>query len=291
MRLDPVTPDVGEPLPDFETLVQHVLPVAQALAHAGAAAIVDATPADMGRRLEVCRAISQRSGLSVVASTGTYREPWVPAWARVATPEKIAAWMLAEVRDGPCGAIKLGCSPDGPSEAEALCARAAGQVSRATGVFVACHVEQAAAGGRALDAFEQGGGDPTRFAIVHLHEDPDVAGHLALGKRGAWLSYDRVGGRMADDAYTRLVLDQATAGYAAQLLIAQDAPVYFVDQRGNHRVATVERFTHLMTRFLPALRAAGADEALVQQLLVDNPRRALAYSPGASSTLGDTHPA
>ncbi|MBI3971008.1 MAG: hypothetical protein HY332_06935 [Chloroflexi bacterium] len=65
---------------------------------------------------------------------------------------------------------------------------------------------------------------------------------------------------------------------APQVLVAQDAPAYIVGPDGVGRLTIVARFTHLVTRFLPILRAAGGDAALEHQLLTANPRRALAHT-------------
>jgi phosphotriesterase-related protein len=271
----PVIPGYGSE----GALVEALLPAARALAAAGVAAIVECTPPDLGQRPAVYRAVAQAVGLAVIACAGTYRHDWLPPWVAGATDEQVAARYFADLEAG-CGAIKLGCDSDGPSDREARCARAAGRVSRATGVFVACHVERDGAAHGVLVAFEAGGGDPARFAVVHCQEEPDPGAHLALARRGAWLSYDRIGGRLPDDAYVRLVLAATGAGHGAQVLVAQDAPAYIVGQDGAARLAPPARLTHRMTRFRPPRRAPGANDALVRQLLVANPRRALAFTPG-----------
>ena len=56
------------------------------------------------------------------------------------------------------------------------------------------------------------------------------------------------------------------------MLVSHDAGWYHV---GEPDGGEFRPFDTLFTTFVPALKAAGLTEADVQQLLVDNPRRAL----------------
>lgn len=268
-----------EPPEPLEQLVGAVLPALEAALASGVRTLVECTPTGLGQRLDVYRAAAERAGIVVVAAVGTYRDAWLPPWVRSGTVEALAAWYLLGLRERSCGFVKLGCDPDGPSADEAMCARAAGTANRQTGVLVACHVGRAAAAQRMLDAFECGGGDPRRFVVVHLQNETDFAAHLALARRGAWIEYDGVGGRPDDATYCRWVLEVAAAGHAGRLLTSQDACAYIKNAQGAVSQHPPARFSHLFRRLLPALRAAGADEALIQQLVIENPQRALAFRP------------
>jgi phosphotriesterase-related protein len=195
---------------------------------------------------------------------------------REATPEALADWYVAGLASQ-AGFVKLGCDPERPSPDEAKCARAAGLASQRTGALVACHVGWAAPAGRLIDAFESGGGDPRRFVVVHIQNEPDLAQHLALAGRGAWVEYDAIGARPSDQTYVDFLRRLADADLLDRALISQDACAYMVV--GGGRVERQHRFDHLLGRFVPALRAAGFGPAEVDRLLVENPALALAFSP------------
>jgi phosphotriesterase-related protein len=260
----------------LEAIVGPMLDHLRVVRDQGVRTIVDCTPTDVGQHLEAYRAVAERTGLQVVAAVGTYRDSWLPSWVRAASTEQIADWYEAGLR-AHAGFVKLGCDPDGPTEAEASCAGAAGLASRRTGALVACHVGRAAPANRVLDAFETGGGDPARFVVVHLQNEPDPAQHLALARRGAWVEYDAIGAHPADAVYVRHLHAMADADLLDRVLISQDACAYMVVAGG--RAERQHRFDHLLSRFVPALRAAGFSGADVDRLLVANPARALAFTP------------
>ena len=68
---------------DVVALMTPEVEKAQAL---GVTAMVDCTPVGVGRRVDILKAISEATGMPLVAPTGIYREPWVPAWAQAASP-------------------------------------------------------------------------------------------------------------------------------------------------------------------------------------------------------------
>jgi len=242
----------------------------------GVTTLVECTPTIMGRDLAAYRALSGASGLQVVAATGTYRDAWLPDWVRQATTQEIAAWFLDGLRAEGAGFIKLGCDPEGPTPHEARCAQAAGMISAQTGALTACHVGVGAAAHRILDAFERGGGDPSRFVAVHMQNETDAAAHLSLARRGAWVEFDAIGAAPEDRQYVLWIAALAEAGYLGRVLISQDACAYIVGADGAAVCET--RFPYLPTHFVPALLEAGFTQAQVDALLVDHPRAALAFT-------------
>ena len=263
---------------DVETIVGPMIEHLRAVYNQGIRAIVDCTPSDLGQHRTAYRAVAARTGLHVIAAVGTYRDAWLPEWVTQADRARLAHWYEAGIRDG-AGFIKLGCNPDGPTAAEARCVEAAGLASRRTNALVACHVGYAAPATRILDHFEAAGGDPARFVVVHLQNEPDVATHLDLAARGAWVEYDTIGVRPSDDVYIELLQALADAGRLDQALISQDACAYMVHNDG--RIERQHRFDYLMGAFVPRLRVAGFDNSDIDRLLIHNPARALAMPGGA----------
>jgi phosphotriesterase-related protein len=258
---------------DLETIVGPMLPHLRAVREQGVRTVVDCTPTDLGRHPLAYRTVAERTGLHVVMACGTYRDGWLLDWQKSAPEEELAEWYGGGLRDG-AGFIKLGCDPDGPSPAEARCARAAGTASRRTGAMVACHVGQAGPANRVIEAFEAGGGDPARFVVVHVQNEPDPDAHLALARRGAWVEYDGIGASPPDVQYVVWLRALAEAGLLGRALISQDACAYIVGPDGA--VERQHRFDRLLGSFVPALRRAGFSPAEVDRLLVANPARALA---------------
>jgi phosphotriesterase-related protein len=116
-----------------------------------------------------------------------------------------------------------------------------------------------------LDILEDAGVNPNRVVIGHLGNlvDPDLYVHKTLCRRGAFVGFDRQGGNN-DAPQVPMVMALIDAGFAGNLLLSSDA------SRGYGRTLTV---------FLPKLKAAGATDDVLQRIIVDNPRRFLAFVP------------
>jgi phosphotriesterase-related protein len=109
------------------------------------------------------------------------------------------------------------------------------------------------------------------FVWVHAQNESDPAVHRRVADEGAWISFD---GLSADnvDRYVDLVAAMRAAGRLDRVLLSHDAGWYHV---GEPDGGTYRPHDTLFTTFIPRLRTRGFTDAEVQQLLVENPRRAL----------------
>ena len=72
---------------DVVALMAPEVEKAQAL---GVTAMVDCTPVGVGRRVDILKAVTEATGMPLVAPTGIYREPKVPAWAYAASQAEVS---------------------------------------------------------------------------------------------------------------------------------------------------------------------------------------------------------
>jgi phosphotriesterase-related protein len=247
---------------------------------AGVTAIVEASTVGVGRRADFLKAVSEATGFPLVVPTGIYREPWVPAWAHRASEAELHDWMLGELTEGiestgvPAGWIKLSAGDDGPTAAETKILRAAGRAAAATNSAIGSHTVKGRVVGDQLDILEATGHTPDRFIWIHTQAEPDPELHLEIARRGAWVEYDAIGSDDFDDAYfVRGVQRLLDAGLGGRLLLSQDRGQYDPAQPGG---GIPRPYTYLSERFLPALQAAGVDEATIAQLTRANPFHAFA---------------
>ncbi len=104
----------------------------------------------------------------------------------------------------------------------------------------------------------------------------DLAAHLAVAARGAFVGFDRIGLRKfgPDEARARTIVGLVEAGHADKVILSHDmARRSRLLRNGGHG------YGYILREFVPRLREAGVDEATVQTMLVDNPRRLLAFAP------------
>ena len=206
----------------------------------GVTALVECTPASVGRRADIDRAVSEATNLPVLVPTGIYHEPWVPTWAHEASQAEIRAWMLRELTDeieesGVQAAwIKLSASDDGMTRSEEKILRAAAEAGRETGAVIGSHTIRGRVLLAQLDMLEDAGYTAERFIWIHTQNEPDLTLHLAAARRGAWIEYDGIGRAPHDDAYyiqrIRAAID---AGFGDQLLLSHDHGWYDPSQPGG----------------------------------------------------------
>lgn len=250
----------------------------------GLGLVVDLTCSGMGRNAAALARISAGSRVAVVAGTGVFTEPFHPAFVREAMEsgvELLVERLLAEVGFGMDGTNALpgvigeiGTWGEAPTEAEELCLRAAARAAHYSGLSVATYGR---AGVAQLEILTAAGLPPERVAVGQQDLVDDPGQHRKIAETGAYVSFGSLGlageDHAAIGARVRAVMDLLEAGHASRVLLST----------GVSRMAQLTRYGgagygYLFETFLPALRAAGADEATLEQILRDNPLRWLSGS-------------
>ena len=271
----------------------------------GVSCVVDAA---IGRRsdweLDNLRQMATRSGVRVIVAGSYFKAPY-PAAIVEMTEAQVADHLTEDARAQRWGAFgEVGTSIEmHPSERTFL--RALSQAHLRTGLPIFTHTEHdgcASCALEQLDVFESQGVDPRHLCIGHvsditLDEDPDSRTHKAIAARGAFLGFDTVGRALADaplatgrlgklppgfldvpeTVKVKRVLSVLEAGYEDHVLLASDFSSA-VDLKSNWGSG----FSTALMQFVPKLRHAGVDEATLQKILIDNPRRFLAFVPPSS---------
>ena len=243
----------------------------------GVTALVDCTPVGVGRRADILKAVSAATGMPLVAPTGIYREPKIPAWAHAASEAELADWMLGELQGeiGNSGVraawIKLSAGDDGITDCEAKILKAAARAGKQTNAAIGSHTMRGRVAQDQLNIIEAAGYTAERFIWIHTQKEADFSWHLEAARRGAWLEYDAIGDE--DDVCLGYILRALDAGLGGQVLLSHDRGWYDPAKPGG---GNPRPFTHLIERFLPRLRNAGVDEPMIQTLTRANPYRAFA---------------
>lgn len=263
---------------DTADVVALMAPEVNKVLELGVTALVDCTPLGVGRRTDVLKAISDATGMPIVAPTGIYREPNVPDWAQSASEAELTSWMLGELQEEiessgvQAGWIKLGVSDEEITECEAKILRAAARAGRETNAVIGVHTKRGRVALEQMDIIEAAGYTADRFIWIHTQSDPDFSLHLEAARRGAWLEYDGIG--YGDDpGYIDTILRALEAGLADQIMLSQDRGWYDPAKPGGGEPMP---FTYLSEQFLPKLQAAGVDKGTIHTLTHTNPFRAFA---------------
>jgi len=243
-----------------------------ALAQAvGITAIAECSTVGVGRRADILKAVSEATQFPLLAPTGIYREPWIPAWAHAASEEKLRDWMAGELQGEieesgvQAGWIKLSAGDDGLTPCEAKILRAAAKAGAATNAVIGSHTIRGRVVRDQLAIIEEVGYTPERFIWIHAHVEPDFDLNLEMARRGVWIEYDGIGDEEKDDEFIQRILRMLDAGLGDHVMLSQDRGWYLP-----------KPYTYINEHFLPKLRAAGVDEAAIHQMTHTNPFRAFA---------------
>ena len=215
--------------------------------------------------------------MSVVASGGYYVDEMYPPEITTMSEAQIAEELIQDATSNPLGAFgEMGTSDEiTPNERKVF--RAVGTAHVETGLPIFTHTENGKCAEEQLDILESMGVPPERVAIGHLGSlvDPDVEVHTAICKRGAFVGFDRQGGR-SDERNVPMLLKLLDAGYRDQLLISAD---FGVNAWPNWQQNGGPGISRARTVFAPKLREAGVPESTIRGILVNNSRRFLAVVP------------
>jgi 5-phospho-D-xylono-1,4-lactonase len=253
---------------------------ARTLVAAGARALVDWTPLGLGRDLEGLAAVSEATGLHVIASTGLHRDLHYAADhpLRAETPAALAERFVAELTDDGirCGAIKLGASYHLVTTFEARAFEAGAAAHARTGVPVCVHTEHGTLGLELVQRLGRLGVTASSVVLAHLDRNPDAGEHAETAAAGAWLQLDGPGRTKywPDSTILGLIAELAERGHADRLLLGGDT-----GRRSSIRAyGGGPGLDYVFRRFKPRLeRELGRD--LAHRIFVANPARAFAFEP------------
>lgn len=274
----PATPPPPSYLENVDVITEEV----KATGKEGVSCIVDGGHPDMGTSYANLRKVAERSGVHIVASGGYYLQTTYPADVATKSEDQLVEGLVRDAATERWGAFgEIGSSPEMTAD-ERKVFRVIGKTQRRTALPIFTHTSHAGCKKCALeqlDILESVGTNPRNLCIGHLSDvtdDPRAETHKEIAKRGAFLGFDTVGHRLGqgDAKKVNLIKEVLDAGYEDHVLLSADfasePETKFNGGAGYSSVTGV---------FVPKLRYAGVSEATLHKILVDNPKRFLAFVP------------
>jgi len=271
---------------DVDLMIEEV----RAAGKEGISCIVDGGHPDMARNLDALKRIATESGVSIVASGGYYMQRTYPVDIATKSVDQIADELTREANEQRLGAFgEIGQQGGVLTDDETKVFKAVAKAHVRTHLPIFTHNAYTGtrqvqtpipidAALRQLDVLEAAGAKPEHIAIGHVCclDDPTAMVAQQIAKRGAFVGFDRVTIQaiISDDKRAAMLMALVEAGYAEQILIASDfSSGAALKQRGGPGVAQA------WTVFGPLLLKAGLPEATLRSIMIDNPRRFLAFVP------------
>ncbi len=242
----------------------------------GIGCIVDGGHPDMGRDINFLRQVSMKSGMPIVAGAGFYTQPFYPNEIATMSEEQIVEALVRQCEVDPVGVFGEIGSWDDMTANERKVFRAIGKAHIATNLPIFTHTGiPGKAALEQLDLFEDVGVKPNRVVIGHLGNlvDANVQVQKTLCRRGAFIGFDRQGGP-GDAQQVPMVMALLEAGFADNLMFSAD-----ISSAAQMKRNGGQGYAKTLTVFVPKLKAAGVSDEVLHGIMVDNPRRFLAFVP------------
>lgn len=252
----------------------------------GGRSVVDPTCRGIGRDPRVLQRISREAGVNIVMGSGYYLGTSLPDYFHELSVQDIADQIVAEARIGTDGTEakigligEIGVGSDFTA-AEEKSLRGAAQAQARTGLPLMVHLPAwFRLAHKVLDICEAEGADLKHTVLCHMNPSwADRNYQHELAARGAFIEYDMIGNLFyyadqdvdcpADADCARAIQGLIEAGYSRQILLSHDV---FLKVMLRHYGGNGYSFVN--AHFLPRLKRLGLDPALVDSLMVVNPRR------------------
>jgi phosphotriesterase-related protein len=257
----------------------------------GVTAMLDPCPADLGRDVELMAEVAQRTRFQLICATGLYKEAeggaayWKFKMAFGSVVDEMAELFVRELVDGVgdtgirAGIIKVGTGHGTLSDYEQAVFAAAAKASVETGAPITTHTDGGRFGDDQQRFLVERGVPAHRIVIGHSCGTGDTDYHTGIARAGSYLGFDRFGLDMLQPDGERIaaLLRLIEAGFGRQVVVSHDSVWCWRGQPADPALlAQMEKVwnpSHFLTRIAPRLRDAGASDAQIEALLVDNPRR------------------
>lgn len=280
---------------DFDEALRVGSEAAETVKKHGVKTVVDPTPNECGRNPELLKAISEKTGVQIVCTTGYYYsgEGATAYWRNRATfanaEEEIYDMMMTEINVGigktgvKAGAIKVATSYQEITKYERMFLKAAARVQKETDVPIITHTERGTMGPEQARFLIEHGANPKRILIGHMDGNSDVAYQLETLEHGVFVGFDRFG-LQSSDQFQKDNIREATLhgllgmGFVDQLMLSHDTVNFWM---GRPRIFDEELqklnetyyIGHLFDNVVPRLKERGVSEETLDKIFIDNPRR------------------
>lgn len=247
----------------------------------GVNTIVDLTPINLGRDIDIIRRVSEESEVNVIAATGFYwnEEPWMSGWSA----EQLAEYMIGDIEVGihgtgaKAGIIKCATDHPGVTPVNRKLLEAAAVTHKHTGIPISTHTSVANRSGLAQqDVFDAVGVDLSRVVIGHCGDSDDLDYLEGILDRGSYIGMDRFGldSYLPTDKRVQTIVKLCERGHASKMVVSHDACShidFFADQGLMEQFAPNWNYRHISQDVLPALLEAGVSQEQIDTMMVGNP--------------------
>jgi phosphotriesterase-related protein len=271
---------------DRQEVVNKVLPYLSEIQQFEVTALMECTPAFLGRDPWLLKTLSRETGMHLITNTGYYGahgNRFLPAEFFELRPEELAQVWVNEFENGIEGSgvrpgfIKIAVDADDTlSHEHHKIITAAALAHKGTGLVIASHTGPDAPAFEQISVLQSHGVDPSNFIWVHAQHG-SLEGNIKAARMGVWISLDNVNLNREEGSafdirwYADRIRDLKEAGCLHRVLISHDAGWYKPEEPDG---GSFRGFTGIFTALIPALEHQGLSQEEIKLLLEINPQKA-----------------
>jgi phosphotriesterase-related protein len=239
---------------------------------------VDVTNDGMGRNPAYVANVEKETGITIVHSTGFYKEPFLPERVYGQTVQEMADWMIGEIRGGIDGGVKpgmigeIGTSKNTMTETEKKVFDASVIAAKETGLPIYTHTTLGTYAPEQAAYFKATGLPMDRIVLGHI----DLSGDLDYIRRvldyGVTIGFDTVGKNnyFPDAKRVEYLLALESEGRLDQIVLSED-----LTRKSHLKHKGGIGYCYLFETFIPMLKEAGFKQESLDTMLIHNPARIL----------------
>ena len=258
----------------------------------GVKTVVDASPNDLWRNVELDRAVAEKTGLNIICATGMYYEgEGMPAYLKFRSQvmdivTELYETFMHEITVGigktgiKAGAIKVATSHGSITPYEEKVLKAAAKAQKETGVPILTHTQQGTMGPEQAALLIGEGVDAKKIVIGHMCGNSSMEYQMSVIDKGVFVGFDRWGIDFLypDNLRRATILGLLGLGFADRIVLSQDCNAKilgrpFVMPDFIQALIADWSYTHIFKNIIPKLKQAGVTEAQVNQMLIENPKK------------------
>ena len=240
----------------------------------GLASLVDCTPVNIGRDVNILKRVSEEAEINIVCATGFYYtdEPVLHA----TSANRLRDYLVADTKATNAGIIKCAVEHGTIDAFQEKLLRACARTHLDTALPLVIHTNTTNQNARrALEILLSEKVSPNAITVGHLSDADDTAYIKEIAACGCWIGLDR----LYDDPSAQYVSKKLcqikelfASGYGDRVLLSHDAQ-FFNGFEAEPQICKTPRLSYCFEYILPQL-----PQEWVEMLTVQNPMRMLSFT-------------
>ena len=240
----------------------------------GLTTLVDCTPVNIGRDVDLLKRVSEEGEIHIVCATGFYYtdEPVLHA----SPTNRLRDYLVADAKTTNAGIIKYAVEHETVGAFQEKLLRACARAHLDTALPIVIHTNATNQNARrALEILLSEKVSPNAITVGHLSDADDTAYIKEIAACGCWIGFDR----LYDDPSAQYVSKKLcqikelfASGYGDRVLLSHDAQ-FFNGFEAEPQICKTPRLSYCFEYILPQL-----PQEWVEMLTVQNPMRMLSFT-------------